>query len=225
MAYFGGKSGDGVYQTLINLMPPHDVYIEPFLGGGAILRIKRPARESIGVDRDPDVVERWKSLAFSSDARSAHVICGDGIQFLRAYPFTGRDLVYCDPPYLLSTRRSRTRYAFELSDAQHQELLSVIKRLPCMVMISGYWSALYATALSRWHVYTFQAATRGRPAQEWVWCNYPRPVELHDYRFLGDNFREREKLKRQQRRWKGKLDRMTPLQRQALLSVLAELST
>ena len=33
-AYPGGKSGSGVYQKLINLMPPHDVHIEPFLGGG-----------------------------------------------------------------------------------------------------------------------------------------------------------------------------------------------
>jgi hypothetical protein len=81
---------------------------------------------------------------------------------------------------------------------------------------------MYAKALKGWHVYTFQAATRGRPAAEWVWCNYPRPVELHDYRFLGDNFREREKIKRQQKRWKARLERMTPLQRQALLSVLHE---
>jgi DNA adenine methylase len=34
MGYPGGKSGAGVYQTIINLMPPHTVYIEPFLGGG-----------------------------------------------------------------------------------------------------------------------------------------------------------------------------------------------
>jgi hypothetical protein len=43
MVYAGGKNGAGVYQTIINLMPPHDVYIEPFLGGGAIMRQKRPA--------------------------------------------------------------------------------------------------------------------------------------------------------------------------------------
>ena len=26
--------------------------------------------------------------------------------------------------------------------------------------------------------------------------NYPAPVELHDYRYLGDTFRERERLKK-----------------------------
>ena len=44
MGYPGGKAGAGVYQTIINLMPPHDVYIEPFLGGGAVMRLKRPVR-------------------------------------------------------------------------------------------------------------------------------------------------------------------------------------
>jgi DNA adenine methylase len=53
MVYPGGKNGAGVYQTIINLMPPHDVYIEPFLGGGAIMRQKRPALLNIGLDLEP----------------------------------------------------------------------------------------------------------------------------------------------------------------------------
>ncbi|KHE92566.1 MAG: hypothetical protein SCABRO_01681, partial [Candidatus Scalindua brodae] len=39
MNYPGGKGG--VFQKLINLMPPHDVYIETHLGGGAVIRNKR----------------------------------------------------------------------------------------------------------------------------------------------------------------------------------------
>jgi hypothetical protein len=31
MSYPGGKGGSGVYQTIINQQPPHEVYIEPFL--------------------------------------------------------------------------------------------------------------------------------------------------------------------------------------------------
>ena len=38
-------------------MPPHRVYIEPFLGGAAILRRKRPAALNIGIDRDPEVID------------------------------------------------------------------------------------------------------------------------------------------------------------------------
>lgn len=54
--YPGGKNGAGVYQTIINQLPPHDTYIEPFLGSGAVLRMKKPARASIAIDADADVV-------------------------------------------------------------------------------------------------------------------------------------------------------------------------
>ena len=64
--------------------------------------------------------------------------------------------------------------------------------------------------------------TRGRPAAELVWCNFPRPTELHDYRFLGDNFREREHLKRMKARWIAKLQKMAPVKRQALLAAIAD---
>ncbi len=50
MTYPGGKNGPGVYQTLINQIPPHDTYIETHLGGGAVLRHKRPAALNIGID-------------------------------------------------------------------------------------------------------------------------------------------------------------------------------
>ena len=66
-----------------------------------------------------------------------------------------------------------------------------------MVMISGYWSALYADALQGWHTVSFQAMTRsGKPATEWLWMNYPEPAALHDYRYLGADFRERERIKK-----------------------------
>lgn len=61
MGYPGGKSGPGVYHRLINLMPPHYTYVEPFLGGGAVMRLKRPARYNIGVDLDAAVIRQWRS--------------------------------------------------------------------------------------------------------------------------------------------------------------------
>jgi site-specific DNA-adenine methylase len=56
VTYPGGKGGAGVYQAIINQMPPHDVYIEPFLGAGAVMRRKRPASVNLGIDIDPAVI-------------------------------------------------------------------------------------------------------------------------------------------------------------------------
>lgn len=46
--YPGGKGN--CYQQIINQIPPHEVYIEPFLGGGYVMKAKRPAAINIGVE-------------------------------------------------------------------------------------------------------------------------------------------------------------------------------
>lgn len=287
MPYPGGKNGAGVYQKIINLMPPHQVYIEPFLGGGAIMRLKRPARLNIGLDLDASVISAWHrrattELAISAetsgngDTRSPRAETGsrklltppkramgsqtvetgdsgppsdpalppatspdparvdvaqfqflnqDGIEFLKRYRFHGSTLVYADPPYLLSTRGNRRIYRYELTDRDHRRLLRILLKLRCMVMISGYWSEMYEKALKGWNSISFECMTRGgRLAQEWLWFNFPGPVALHDYGFLGKNFRERERIKRKKQRWTNRLARMPLLEKRALLSAIASTS-
>jgi len=255
-------------------MPPHEVYIEPFLGAGAILRLKRPASTNIGIDIDPEVIRYWKAAASRKTGMQASsvrndgrrrrdpaktarpaispdsaetaasgdrrqylelaslempagpgefkFVCHDSLEVLRSKVWQPNTLIYCDPPYLRSTRTHGAQYVFEMTDAQHIELIALLRELPCKVMLSGYSSALYAKALKGWNATAFQATTRGKPAAEWLWYNFDRPVELHDYRFLGEDFRERERIKRKKKRWIGKLERMPLLERQALLSAIAE---
>lgn len=265
MSYPGGKNGAGVYQQIINLIPPHQRYIEPFLGGGAILRLKRPAACSLGIDADLDVVTSWKAMAANAftdkgvdvgsrahtlgnddtgsrdlerspqlmmapiveadDAAGYTVMHGDGIQFLRETGglYGPETFIYCDPPYLLDTRKSGRLYRYELTREQHIELLDVLRSLHCPVMISGYQSDLYEAWLHDWHPASFKAMTRGGTmATEWLWANFPLPPPaLHDYRYLGKNFRDRERIKRKTQRWKTRLGRMTPLERYALLQALS----
>jgi len=57
MNYPGGKGG--VFHKLINLMPPHEVYIETHLGGGAIMSSKRRTMRNIGIEIDSDVIDLW----------------------------------------------------------------------------------------------------------------------------------------------------------------------
>ena len=52
MGYFGSKATSGLCQALIALMPPHSVYIESHLGGGALMKRKPTGVRSIGIDRD-----------------------------------------------------------------------------------------------------------------------------------------------------------------------------
>jgi len=113
MTYPGGKNGSGVYQKLINLMPPHQTYIEPFLGGGAIMRIKKPAPANIGIDIDADVVQRFHrenpDLATELHICSALDWLAPGRSSL--YYTNPRTLIYLDPPYLMSVRYNDTGQA------------------------------------------------------------------------------------------------------------------
>ncbi len=225
--YPGSKAGSGTYQKLINLMPPHREYVELYLGGGAVMRNKRPALVNVGIDLNPGVVAQWNAER-SGELANITILRGDAADYLRRHggALAYDTLVYADPPYLMSTRKSKRQlYAFELGDeAEHRELLDLLKGLRCMVMISGYWSPLYAEMLASWRTYSFQAMTRsGEMATEWVWMNYPEPFELHDYRYLGENFRERERIKRKTQRWSERLAKLDRLERMALLDAMQEM--
>lgn len=237
MTYPGGKNGDGVYQRIINHMPKHERYIEAFLGGGAIVRMKKPAISSIGIDADGDVLRDFaarQAIAFralrSDGIPNLTLIHADAIEWLAIHAtdsdtISPNTLVYLDPPYVISTRRQhRPIYRYELSEADHVCLLEISKMLPCMVVISGYWSELYAQALTGWRTDHFIARTRGGAmATEWLWMNYPEPLELYDYRYLGKNFRERERIHRKIERWKNRLIAMDSLERHAIMAAIDEI--
>ncbi len=90
-----------------------------------------------------------------------------------------------------------------------------------MVMISGYWSQLYADALKGWNAIHFEVVIhRAIHRTEWVWFNFPEPTELHDPRYAAPNTRKRQDLKRKIASWTGKLARMSPLERQAVVEAV-----
>ncbi len=216
MRYIGNKARAGVLQRIINLIPPHDVFIEPFAGSAGVAREKRPAAETILID---------KSARFGPAAAGAIpgavFIQGDGIKFLKERRYTGREMVYCDPPYLAGTRQFRKYYEHEMSEADHRRLLLTVRELPCRVMVSGYASALYDELLSEWPGRdSFEVGTRGGTRTECLWFNYDRPVVLHDFSHVGENKRERLYIRRMQARWVARFMAQPPQERAWLLAAL-----
>jgi len=235
MSWAGGKGGAGVVQGLISLMPWHRVYVEPFLGGGAVMLAKRPAEWSVGVDLDAVAVmgfaRAWRGgsvrdpvtreVAVRTGGGGVSLLVGDGIELLRRFPWRGDELVYADPPYLMETRRGGSLFRRELDEAGHCELLEVLVGLPCLVMVSGYWSGLYASVLAGWRSWRYRSLTRGgTSAVEWVWMNYGAVGRLHDYRFVGGGYRARERVRRRARRWVRRLMAMGSLERGLLLEAV-----
>lgn len=221
MTYPGGKNGGGVYQRIINHMPPHLAYIEPFLGSGAVLRNKRPANRNIGIDRSKNAIDLCTALAGSRT--DIEYINGDALMILDSIGMLiqpSDTLVYCDPPYLAETRKGSDLYDHELTDDDHETLLDILATTKHMVMISGYRSTLYDARLIGFHRVDYMANTRRGMVPESLWMNFPPPVALHDYSHLGGNYRERERIKRKKARWAAKIEGMDRQERLAIMDVL-----
>lgn len=93
-------------------------------------------------------------------------------------------LVYADPPYLMETRGGR-QYPHEMSDEDHEELLDALTQTRAMVMLSGYASPLYDTALHGWHREEFSARNLNEDARtEVLWCNFEPTSGLQQESFL-----------------------------------------
>lgn len=216
MTYRGGKGS--LFRQLINLIPNHETYIEPYLGMGAVMRNKRPARRSIGVEIDRSIVAQW----CGDEITNLSVVKDDALNFLRSYEWTGAEFVYADPPYLPSTRRMERVYRFDCDESHHLELLSLLNTLPVLVMLSGYASPLYDDTLRDWNRLEFQTGSHGSARTEVVWLNYEPPAVPFDTRFTGDTFRERQRIQRKQQRLRKKIMDLPCIERHLLLGWLTE---
>ena len=212
-SYFGSKATSGLCQAIIALMPPHDTYIETHLGGGAILKRKPAAMTNIGIDLNARSIDRFNS------PYPVQLIHGCAHRFLLEYHFTGRELIYCDPPYLHSTRSSNRRYRFDYSEQDHVALLNILKQLPCQIIVSGYPSKLYDDILCDWSNREIQVMNHSGVRTEKLWFNFT-PDKVHWASFAGKNFTDRQRIKRKAENWGKRYRAMPPNERLAVLAAV-----
>jgi DNA adenine methylase len=121
-------------------------------------------------DQLPAIVERL---------RTVEIICRPAIEVIRTWdgPET---LIYCDPPYLHSTRHegSRSIYGCEMTEEDHRALAAVLRDCRGKVVLSGYPSPLYDELYGGWRTVEFDianhAAGGGTKARkrETLWLNW-----------------------------------------------------
>lgn len=262
LRYPGSKHS--LARRIVQMMPRHRRYLEPFMGSAAVLLAKPRSRDEIVNDRDDDIVNLFRILR--DDALRAELVeaveltpyaeaelkvlggaatpTDDAVERARRFlvrswfdiaglrphghassmrvpgPKTpqhrpasvwdklperiscagrrlagvevlSRDaisliesqndprvLIYADPPYLHSTRQSKSYYRHEMTDCDHERLLYALRRHPGPVLLSGYDSALYRSELEStgWRRHEMPGRAQnirpGDPAKkEIVWAN------------------------------------------------------
>ena len=223
-SYFGGKSGSGTYQTIINQITPHRLFVEGFAGMAGIFRKKREAKENLLIDRDRTVIHRL----IDAGVPSSYLYEGSFFQVAQDFlsDLDKEDVfIYLDPPYPLDSRKSGTKYKYEITAYEHCLLLKLIctEFKHAKIAISTYPNPVYKSWLEehRWRLIEFESTTRRGKAIEQLWMNYPEPTELHDYRYLGDDYRERERITRKLKRWEAKFDDLSLMEKRAMLARLS----
>lgn len=130
----------------------------------------------------PEVFERLRPVTIESDDFERVVERYDG----------KRSFFYCDPPYVMDTRRpgDSVRYSCEMDDADHKRLVSVLLKAEGKVLLSGYNNEIYKR-LERagwdklsWsrplEAMTIQQGKKRPRRVEVVWANYDLPRGEYD---------------------------------------------
>jgi DNA adenine methylase len=110
--------------------------------------------------------------------QNVRVLCRPALDVVRSED-TPATLFYLDPPYLHETRTARQAYGrFEMTEADHRELLDTVRGCKGKVILSGYPSEMYDRALASWNRHTVNlpnnaagGKTKGREL-ECLWCNF-----------------------------------------------------
>ncbi|MBQ9346898.1 MAG: DNA adenine methylase [Oscillibacter sp.] len=117
-------------------------------------------------------------LAAAERLRGVQIERAPAVEVISRFNAKGT-LIYCDPPYLLSTRHGK-QYRHEMTDEDHLELLSVLKKHSGPVLISGYPSAMYDSELSGWRRETTISTDQlSQVKQEVLWMNFDPPAQLN----------------------------------------------
>ncbi|WP_063030160.1 MULTISPECIES: DNA adenine methylase [Nocardia] len=251
--YFGGKMS--VAERIVDLLPPHGHYVEPFAGSLSVLLAKAPKPFETVNDLHQELMTFWRVLRDRptelarvcamtphsraeyaaavdlatedelecarrvwvrlSQSRSAtlrrtgwrHYVdpagcsssmpgylagyvqriaaaadrlhsvsleCRPALEVIESYGRSREVCLYVDPPYLGSTRNG-TNYAHEMpAAADHEQLIEALLRARAAVVLSGYASELYDTALAGWsrvEISTFNGNANSGTRTEIVWSN------------------------------------------------------
>ena len=125
----------------------------------------------------PGKIRRLQSrlIEVAETLRVATLESGDGIALIEKFAVKPDAVIYCDPPYELSSRNADKSYRVEMDDADQRRFLSACVAATAKVAISGYRNELYNRELADWTSIEFRHITKtggSGERTEVLWTNY-----------------------------------------------------
>lgn len=122
-----------------------------------------------------EMVKLWNELPKHFEAakkrlKGARILNREALDVARDYNAPDV-LVYCDPPYLTSTRTPE-QYRHEMpNDPEHEKLMDALIKHKGMVFLSGYASDEYDSTLKGWESKVLRGYSSRGLRKETVWMN------------------------------------------------------
>lgn len=130
-------------------------------------------------------------------------------------------MIYMDPPYLHSTRPGNTElYEYEMTDADHTELLLSMRDLKFNCMVIHPKCDLYDDYLKDWRKVLLKIRYHRKTSLECLYMNYEKPTALQADIYLGKDFTDRQRIKRKAQRFIDKFKALQPLERKYIMDRL-----
>ncbi|MGI9250759.1 MAG: hypothetical protein ACR2PR_06140 [Pseudohongiellaceae bacterium] len=120
---------------------------------------------------------------------------------------------------MMETRTHQRKYRFDYTQDNHIALLTLLKTLPCQVILSGYPSSLYDQLLEEWQTLELQVMNHRGVRTEKIWYNFSID-RVHWCHFAGKNFTDRQRIKHKANSWGKKYKALPNNERLAVLAAI-----
>lgn len=124
-----------------------------------------------------DTFKKYEIARISERLKGVEVFCLPVSELVER--FDAEDVfIYCDPPYLPTTRQSHKVYEVEMTEGDHVELAERLNAAKCKVILSGYQSSLYTKMYKSWNMFCRPIANHSSQSKskqkriEILWTNY-----------------------------------------------------
>lgn len=168
---------EAYHQTDCDMERARRLVVRSFMGFGSNGHARKTGFRSnsnrSGTPPARDWVNYPDSLIYTVERLQGVVVMNrDALDVMAAHD--GPDtLHYVDPPYLPETRDKGGDYTHEMTPEQHDVLIAFLRNLKGRVVVSGYPSERYDTALTGWRRVQRKALADGaRERTEVLWLNW-----------------------------------------------------
>lgn len=218
--YPGSKAAAGQWQKILSEIPKCSIFVEAMCGSAFISSLVADTGCIIVInDCDKTVLDKIKLTA--TNTLQITKLNLDYQKVINKFDPIPGTVFFFDPPYKMETRSYQGKlYRFDWKDNDHKRFLKALQRVKSPCIVTHYPCKEYDQALKKWRQITYNSMTRAGVREERLYMNFPPPALLQCFRYVGQNFTDRQRISRKVKRLINRFYNQKQKERAAILSAI-----